>query len=387
MPPPRLPLMLSIPHPMRPSTPALLALTFATLAPAAENHLIYLGTYTGGESKGIYRIHLDATTGELSTPEFAAEARNPSFLDLHPTRPILYAIDESDSGGGVTAFNLDRSTGALTRLNAESTGAGGVAHLAVDRDARFALVASYGRGYTAAFPLSPDGKLQPRSSLIQHEGPLGPRTDRQEKPHAHSVTFSPDNRFAYVADLGLDRVLAFSLDPGAGTLARHPAGDASVPPGAGPRHSKFSHDGKHFYVFNELDATLSAFRHDPATGALSPVQTLSTLPADSDSPKSGAEIRVHPNDRFVYASNRGHDSLTVFARNSDTGELTFVQNIPSGGAIPRNFNLSPDGAWLVCAHQDSNSLSVFRVDPTTGRLTATPNRATIPRPVCVVFVP
>lgn len=341
----------------------LLALAFAPFDHAMENHLIYLGTYTGGESKGIYRIHLDPTTGALSTPELAAEARNPSFLDLHPARPILYAIDESDSGGGVTAFNLDRATGDLTRLNTESTGAGGIAHLAVDRDARFALVASYGRGYTAAFPLSPDGRLQPRTSFIPHEGPLGPRTDRQEKPHAHSVTFSPDNRFAYVADLGLDRILAFSLDPGAGTLARHPAGDASVPPGAGPRHTKFSRDGNHFYVFNELDATLSTFRHDAATGALSPVQTLSTLPADSDGPKSGAEIRVHPNDRFVYASNRGHDSLTVFARNSHTGELTFVQNIPAGGAIPRNFALSPDGRWLVCVHQDSNSLSVFRVDP------------------------
>jgi 3-carboxymuconate cyclase len=364
-----------------------LASALCAAAPAAENHLIYLGTYTNTESRGIYRIHLDATTGALSTPELAAEARNPSFLDLHPTRPILYAIDESDSAGGVTAFHLDRSTGNLTRLNAESTGSGGIAHLAIDRDARFALVASYGRGYTAAFPLAPDGRLQPRTSLIQHEGPLGPHTNRQEKPHAHSVTFSPDNRFAYVADLGLDRVLAFSLDPAAGTIARHPAGDASVPPGAGPRHSKFSHDGKHFYVLNELDTTLSTFRHDPATGALSPVQTLSTIPPGYDGRKSCAEIRIHPNDRFVYASNRSHDSLTVFARNPETGELTLVQNIPSGGAIPRNFALSPDGRWLVCAHQDSNSLSIFRVDPDTGLLTATPHRATIPRPVCVLFVP
>ena len=363
-----------------------LALVLPALASAAD-HLIYLGTYTGGESKGIYRIHLDATTGELSSPEFAAEARNPSFLDLHPTRPILYAIDESDSGGGVTAFTLDRATGELTRLNAEPTRAGGVAHLAVDRDARFALVASYGRGYTAAFPLAPDGKLQPRTSLIQHEGPLGPRTDRQEKPHAHSVTFSPDNRFAYVADLGLDRVLAFSLDPAAGTLARHEAGDATVPPGAGPRHSKFSRDGKHFYVLNELDATLSTFRHDTSTGALAPVQTLSTLPADYDGPKSCSEIRIHPNDRFVYAANRRHDSLTVFARDASTGELTFVENVPAGGAIPRNFALSPDGAWLLCAHQDSNTLGVFRVDPATGKLTATAHTASVPSPVCVLFVP
>ncbi len=371
---------------MRPLAATLFAIALPALASAA-NHLIYLGTYTNTESRGIYRIHLNATTGELSTPEFAAQARNPSFLDLHPTRPILYAIDESDTGGGVTAFNIDRATGELTRLNTEPTHAGGVAHLAVDRDARLVLVASYGRGYTAAFPLSPDGKLQPRTSLLQHEGPLGPRTDRQEKPHAHSVTFSPDNRFAYVADLGLDRVLAFSLNPSAGTIARHEAGDASVPPGAGPRHSKFSHDGKHFYVLNELDATLSTFRHDATTGALSLLQTLSTLPADYDGPKSCAEIRIHPNDRFVYASNRRHDSLTVFARDPSTGKLTFVQNIPAGGAIPRNFNLSPDGTWLVCAHQDSNSLSVFRVDPTTGHLTATPHRATVPRPVCVLFVP
>ncbi len=371
---------------MRPLATTLFAIALPALASAA-NHLIYLGTYTGGESKGIYRIHLNATTGELSPPEPAAEARNPSFLDLHPTRPLLYAIDESDTGGGVTAFNIDRSTGALTRLNAEPTGAGGVAHLAVDRDARLVLVASYGRGYTAAFPLSPDGELQPRTSLIQHEGPLGPRTDRQEKPHAHSVTFSPDNRFAYVADLGLDRVLAFSLNPSAGTITRHETGDASVPPGAGPRHSKFSHDGKHFYVLNELDATVSSFRYDPATGALSAVQTLSTLPAGYDGRKWCAEIRIHPNDRFIYASNRAHDSLTVFARNPATGELTFVQNIPAGGAIPRNFALTPDGAWLVCAHQDSNSLSVFRVDPQTGRLTAAAHRATVPRPVCVLFVP
>lgn len=356
--------------------------------------LIFIGTYTpkDGPSRGIYAVRLDPVTGALSEPVVAAETTNPTFLALHPNGRVLYALGEGPgpdgtTGGGVAAFAFKPPSDKLVFLNSRGTGGGGnTSMLAPDATGRLLLTVSYGAGYVASFPLAADGRIGPGTSLIAHPGPLGPNKIRQEKPHPHSVTISPDNRFAFVADLGLDRVLAYRIDPAAGTLTPHDPAFIPTPPGTGPRHTKFSHDGRFFYILNEIDGSISACTYDAARGAATPIQHISTLPAgfkvtDAD---RAAEIRVHPNGNFVYASNRGHDSLAVFAVNTD-GTLRLVEITPCGGQHPRNFELSPDGQWLVCANQNSSNLVSFKVDAATGRLTATGHSASVPQAVCVLF--
>jgi 6-phosphogluconolactonase len=375
-------------------TLALLALGLAAAASARE-YTALLGTYTGDaatDSRGIYVVRLDGETGALTTPELAAELPHPEFLALHPDGQKLYALTRVTAGGrvtgGVAAFGLDRSAGVkLTPLNTESTGRGQLCHIAVDAAGRQVMVAAYGDPYVASFPLGADGRVRAVASVLPHTGPLGPRTDRQEKPHAHSVTVSPDNRFAFAADLGVDRVFAYALDPAAGTLAPHAPAFVAVPPGAGPRHTKFSPDGKHFYILNELNGTITACRYDAAHGVAEPFQNVSTLPAGYAGRASASEIRVHPGGRFVYAANRIHNSIAVLARDPDTGALTLVENAPTGGDQPRNFALTPDGEWLLCAHQATDNLMVFKVDPATGRLAATGRTARVPKAVCVLFLP
>lgn len=357
--------------------------------------LIFLGTYTptGGESRGIYTVRLDPATGILTEPVLVAETPNPTFLAWHPDGRTLYASGEGPDAdgkvtGGVAAFAYDAKTGRLTPLNARGTG-GSTTHLAADATGRMLITVSYGSGFCASFPLAADGQIGPRASLLAHAGPLGPNKGRQEKPHPHSVTISPDNRFAFVADLGLDRVLAYRLDPATGTLAPHDPAFISTPPGTGPRHTKFSRDGRHFYILNEIDGSISACTYDAARGAGTPIQHISTLPGDFKvtDPDRAAEIRLSPDDRFVYCSNRGHDSLAVFARDAAKGTLTLVEIVPTGGKHPRNFNLSPDGRWLVCGNKDSDNVTVFRVDTATGRLARTSQTLKVPQAVCVLFAP
>lgn len=367
-----------------PLSPGVMALTTGLL--------IFLGTYTpaGGESRGIYAVRLDAATGVLSEPVLAAETPNPTFLAWHPAGRTLYALSESGTvsgkpGGALTAYRFDPAAGTLTKLNTEPTGGIGLAHVGVDATGRTAAAISYHGGYVAAFPIRTDGSLGTRTTLINHTGRLGPNTNRQDKPHPHSVTFSPDNRFVYVCDLGLDRLFHYRLDPAAATLT--PAGETATAPGAGPRHSKFSADGKFLYVINELNCTVEVFAADAPTGALTRVQIAATLPAGFTGENICAEIRLSPDDRFVYGSNRGHDSLAVFARDAATGTLTPVEIVPAGGKHPRNFNLSPDGRWLVCGNRDSNNVTVFARDAATGRLTRTPLTLAVPQAVCVLFAP
>ena len=361
---------------------------------------ICLGTYTpstssgqapaGGASRGIYTVRLDPVTGLLSEPVLAAEAPNPTFLAWHPDGLTLYALGESGTvngkpGGALTAFRYDPATGGLTRLNTEPTGGISLAHVGVDATGRTAAVISYHGGQVASFPLQPDGSLAPRATLLTHCGQLGPNTKRQEKPHPHSVTFSPDNRFVYVCDLGLDRIYHYRLDVTAATLT--PAGETASAPGAGPRHSKFSADGRFLYVINELNGTIEVFAADAPTGALTRVQIIPTLPAGFTGESICAEIRLSPDERFVYGSNRGHDSLAVFTRDPATGTLRLVEIVPTGGKHPRNFNLSPDGRWLVCANKDGDNVTVFARDATTGRLTRTAQTLAVPQAVCVLFAP
>ena len=363
---------------------------------SAASQLIFIGTYTPkeGASQGIYAVRLDVANGILSEPVVAAKTPNPTFLAWHPDHRVLYALGEGPgpdgrTGGGVAAFACNPPSEKLSLLNTRGTGGGGnTTMLAPDASGRMLITVSYGAGYVAAFPLGADGQIGPRTSLLAHAGPLGPNTTRQDKPHPHSVTISPDNRFAFVADLGLDRVLVYSINPATGTLRPHDPAFIPTPPGTGPRHTKFSRDGRFFYVLNEIDGSITACAYDAARGAGTPIQQISTLPAGFQvtDPDRAAEIRVHPNGQFIYASNRGHDSIAVFAVQPD-GSLRLVEITPCGGRHPRNFALSPDGAWLVCANQGSNNLVSFKVDDATGRLTPTGSVVIVPQAVCVLFAP
>ncbi len=371
---------------------ALLLTLIAASTMSAASQLVFIGTYTPKESasRGIYAVRLDSETGVLSEPVLAAETPNPTFLALSPTNDALYTLGESRTadgkvGGAAVAFKLDPTSAKLTPLNTEPTGGASLAHIGIDATGKTLVTISYGGGQITSFPIAADGKVGPRASFFTSTGPLGPNTGRQDKPHPHSVTYSPDNRFAYVCDLGRDKILRFRLDPATAKLT--PDGEFATAPGAGPRHSKFSADGHNFYVINELGGTVALYSCDPATGALSPQQSVPTLPEDFKGVNTTAEIRIHPNGRFVYGSNRGHDSLAVFSRDPADGALTRIQIVSSGGKHPRNFNLSPDGAWLICANRDSDNLVVFKVDPTTGMLTATGQKVTVPQAVCVLFVP
>ncbi|MBA4137369.1 MAG: 3-carboxymuconate cyclase [Opitutus sp.] len=360
------------------------------ISTAACALLVFIGTNTppNGASRGLYAVRLDARSGAFGPVELAAETHDPGFLAWHPNEKILYALGQGPGldgklSGGAVAFSLERATEKLTRLNAAGAGGAGTTHLATDATGRALVVVSYGGGTVASFPLGPDGALQPRASLHAPTGPLGPMPTRQEKPHPHSVTLSPDNRFAYVCDLGLDAILVYALDAATATLT--PAGQFATAPGAGPRHSKISDDGRFLYALNELSATIETFSRDLSSGALARVQTIATLPDDFEDPNTSAEIRLHPNGRFLYASNRGHDSIAVFSRDAATGRLSLLEHVPSGGGHPRNFALSPAGDWLVCANRDSDNLVSFRVDSVTGRLIATGHSARVPQAICVLF--
>ena len=361
---------------------------------SSRSHLLFLGTYTrSGPSQGIYAMRLDAATGALSAPTLAAAATDPAWIELSPDRRFLYAIQAGPAQA--LAFAVDPISATLTPLplhpSAPPPAAPGAAplpapsHLAVDRTGRVLLAANYHAGFVASMPIHPDGTLgAPRT--LAHSG-RGPHPTRQEKPHAHSVSVSPDNRHVLVADLGLDRIFTYALDPADATLSPALPPFTATAPAAGPRHGKFSADGRFFYVLNELDATVVAFRYDAVSGALAPLQTVPTLPSGFTGANICAELRLHPSGRFLYASNRGHDSLAVFAVDPATGLLSAapLEIVPSGGAHPRNFALSPDGRWLVCGHQNTPLVTVFGVDAATGRLTRTAHTAAVPSCVCVAF--
>jgi 6-phosphogluconolactonase len=356
--------------------------------------LVYFGTYTGQKStsKGVYVSRLDLATGGLSKPELAAETSNPSFLAADPKGAFLYAVNEIGTFGGkptgaVSAFSIDKSTGRLTALNQQASEGGGPAHLTVDKAGRHVLVANYGGGSVAVLPIGADGRLQPASAAVQHTGSSVNPT-RQTKPHAHAINLDPENRFAYVPDLGLDKVMIYRFDAAKGTLAPGEPPFAAVTPGAGPRHIALSPSGRTAWVINEIDCTVTTFTRDARTGGLTAAQTISTLPAGlAMAPDfSTAEVLLHPSGRFLYGSNRGHHSLTVFAVDDKTGALTFVQNQSTLGRTPRGFGIDPTGAFLVAANQGSDSVVVFRIDRATGRLTPAGQTIEVGTPVSVEFV-
>jgi 6-phosphogluconolactonase len=321
----------------------------------------------------------------MSPAGLAGEAVNPSFLAIHPNRRFLYAVSEVNRNGVVISFSLDASTGKLAPINQTGVRGSGPCYVAVDRSGKDVLVANYGSGSFAVMPVKDDGSLGEISSFVQDSGTVADRK-RQGGPHAHSINLSLDNRFAIGADLGLDKLFVFRFDPAAGSITANEPPSASVAPRSGPRHFAFHPSGKYGYVINEIGNSVTAFSYNAANGVLSEIQTVSTLPADFHGQSDCAEVQVHPSGKFLYGSNRGHNSIAVFAIDAGKGTLTPVEYVPTGGKVPRNFGVDPSGNYLIAANQDSNNLVVFKIDAKTGRLKATGQEFEVYRPVCVKFL-
>ena len=356
-----------------------------------DKFLVYVGTYTGSGSKGIYLCQLDTANGALTSLGLAAETENPSFLALHPARTFLYAVNETGNFGGkptgaVSAFAIGPATGKLTLLNQQSSEGTDPCHLVVDQAGKHVLVANYTSGSVAALAIREDGRLGAHTAAIQHQG-SSVNPNRQQGPHGHSINLDAANRFAFAADLGLDKVLVYRFDPVKGSLTPNDPPAASVAPGAGPRHFAFHPNGRFAYVINEILSTVTAFRYDAERGILTEIQTVATLPADFKGTSSTAEVQVHPSGKFLYGSNRGHDSLAIFTIDADTGRLTPAGHQPTGGKTPRNFGIDPTGNWVLAANQSSNNIAVFRVDLQTGALKPTGTALEVPVPVCVKMMP
>jgi 6-phosphogluconolactonase len=356
-----------------------------------KEYLVYVGTYTQKKSKGIYALRMDAETGKLTPVGLVAETENPSYLAIHPNGKYLYATNEvgnfqGTKSGAISAFSIDAASGKLTFLNQETSKGDAPCDICLDPAGKFVMAANYGGGSVVVLPVQSDGKLGAASGFMQHKG-SSVNKQRQEGPHAHSVGMDPAGKYLYVSDLGLDKVFIYRVQPGSGalTLNDHPSGQTA--PGAGPRHFKLHPNGRFGYVIDELDSTITAFRHDPETGALENLQVVSTLPADAKVENNPAELVIHPSGKFLYGSNRGHDSLVICSINPETGKLKVVGYQSTMGKNPRNFAIDPSGRFLLAANQDTDNIVVFQIDQETGKLTQSGDQVEISMPVCLVFLP
>lgn len=358
---------------------------------SAESITVFFGTYTGGESKGIYKCRMDQESGALSELQLAATTVNPSFLAIHPSGDFLYAVGETDEfegkkTGSVSAFKIDSETHGLTLLNRCESGGANPCHLVVDKTGKFVLVANYSGGSVASIAINDDGSLGEQVSFHQHEG-SSVNAQRQEAPHAHSVNLDAANKYAFVADLGVDKILIYSFDEKTGKLVPNEPASVSVPGGSGPRHFAFHPGGKLAFSNNEMLLSVNAFQYDAAKGALQLLDTVSTVPEGTPlKGNSTAETLVHPNGKFVYVSNRGHDSIAVFQLDVSSGSLTRAEIEPSGGKTPRNFAIEPSGKFLLSENHNTNDVVVFRIDPSTGVLESTGHTLAVPSPVCAKFL-
>lgn len=354
---------------------------------ARQSYLMFVGSYAELQHPGIYVYSLNGESGELTLLEEIDGIKNPSFLDLDHEGQRLYSIEETTTetggrGGSVVAFSFDRE-GRTTRLNAVPSVGASTCHVQFNAADKYVTVASYSGGVIGMLPVREDGTLGATTDVHRHEGELGPQTDRQDSPHPHSTYTDPQGSYLYAPDLGLDRIRIYKPDVAAMKLV--PAGEAIAPAGAGPRHMAIHPERPWVYVINELSSSITLYKRDAETGRLDEIETVPTLPGSFEGVNTCAEVLLSPDGRFVYGSNRGHDSIAVFAAEENTGRLTLVDIIPSGGLTPRNFGLTPDGRYLVCAHQDSGELAVFARDEATGQLRDTGQRAVASRGVCVRF--
>jgi 6-phosphogluconolactonase len=370
----------------------LFLLSASIAAAAAGEYFVYIGTYTLRRGKGIYTFRFQPATGKVTAPSLAAETPSPAFLAVHPNQKFLYAANEHDGpdvagrNSTVSAYAIDPKTGALTFLNKVSCRGEGPAHIAVDKTGKALLAANYRSGSLALMPILPDGRLGEVTGFVQHQG-IGPKP-RAEGPHAHGAAFSPDGRFALVADRGLDQVLIYRYDQSKGTLTPNDPPFINSTPGAGPRHLLFHPNGKILYELNEPGSTVSVLAYGAAGGTLSQIQEITTLAADFKGTSATAQLQLDRTAKFLYASNRGADNITVFAVDPAKGTLTLVEHVSTQGKTPRDFSLDPTGGYLFAANQNSDNVVLFRVDAKTGRLTATGQVVEhVLEPACVVFVP
>jgi 6-phosphogluconolactonase len=357
---------------------------------------VYVGTYTEKGSKGIYAFRLQTKGLEVSQNitlvplGLAAEAENPSFLEVDQKRRLLFAVNEIDTfngkaSGAVSAYKI-HPDGKLAFINQVASGGAGPCHLVLDKEGKHLLIANYGAGSVAVIPVAEDGKLGEATDVKQHEG-KSVHPERQKGPHAHCVTLSPDNAFAYVCDLGLDKVMVYKFDAKAGKLMANDPAFVATKPGAGPRHMAFRPDGKFAYVLNELDSTVSTYAADATTGALKELQTISTLPGYYDGPNTAAEIQMHPTGKWVYTSNRGNETIILFNVDAEKGTLTWVEEQNTGGKKPRHFGLEPTPRHMIICNQDSDMVLISRIDKDNGRLKPSGVFTKVPSPACGVFVP
>ncbi len=366
---------------------ALLGVVAPAMAQQA-GRLMFVGTYTNEKSHGIFSFRFDDQRGTLTPLGLAIETPSPSFIVASADGRYLFAVNEVDryngeASGSVSSFAVNRDTGKLTWLSTQSSKGTNPCHLALDRTGRFLVVANYSSGTLAVLPVGTDGRLAAATQVVAHQG-KGPDASRQEGPHAHEVVFSQDNKYVLAVDLGIDKVLVYHFNEGTGALtATAPAG-VSVTPGFGPRHVAFHPDGRRAFVINEMASTITSLTWDAALGTLTAGASTRTLPADFHGASTTAEIAVHPNGRFLYGSNRGHDSIAAFAIGA-TGALTPIGYEPTRGRTPRHFAIAPGGRWLVAANQDSGTLAVYRIDEMTGALAPSGALVESGTPVCVLF--
>jgi len=355
---------------------------------ARGQYLVYVGTYTTKtESKGIYAYEFDSTTGKLTPKGVAAETPDPSWVAVHPSGKFLYAANEAGKASTVSAFAIDAKNGKLTILNQLPSLGEDPCYLSFDKTGKYVLVANYSSGTIAVFPILADGRLGEHTAMLKDQGATGPNKERQEGPHAHWIEVSSDNRFAFVADLGLDAILSYRFDASKGSLTPNkPFFLRPLTAGAGPRHATFSPGGGHFYVLSEINSTVTAFAYAPDHGVFGYLGGVPMLPAGFEGRNDAAEIAIHQSGKWLFASNRGHDSIAVFSIDPASGKLTAAGGFPTGGREPRHFALDPTGQYLLAENQLSGNIVEFRIDPATGKLTATGEVLQVPSPVCVAFL-
>ena len=355
-----------------------------------ETLYLYVGTYTEGDSEGIYVYRMHPTTGTLEFASIADAGENPTFLAIHPRRRYLYAVNEisefeGKASGSVSAFAIDQTNGELTFLNRKSSVGDGPCHLVVDSTGNYVLAANYGGGSVCMLPILDDGRLGDAADFVQHEG-ANTASRRQSAPHAHSIVTDPANCYVFAPDLGLDKIMSYRLDLTAGKLVPNDLPYAAVKAGAGPRHFDFHPSRRYAYVINELDSTITGFTYDEASGTLNEIQTVSTLPDDFQGTNYTADVHVHPSGKFLYGSNRGHDSIAIYDVDETTGRLSSAGHEPTQGEAPRNFGIDPSGTFLLAANQASNTIVTFRINQQTGDLNPTGQITEVPAPVCLKFL-
>lgn len=366
---------------------------FSNMGKNKKEMLLYVGTYTQKGSEGIYVYKFNAETGNLSKLHTVKNVVEPSYLTIDKGRKFLYAVNETEEyegkkSGAVSAFAIDQKTGNLTFLNKQPSLGGAPCFIVVSENEKFVLVANYLGGNVSVHPIAEDGKIGASVDLEQHGGETGPNKDRQEAAHAHSINLDGKNRFAVACDLGVDKVFIYEFDDKNGKLKPNPnQAIYQTKPGAGPRHFAFHPKGRFAFLINELDMTISSLAFDAEKGTLKEIQNVPTVPESFKGANTCADLHVSPNGKFLYGTNRGHDSLVVYKIDEKTGKLEYVEHTLTGGKTPRNFTIAPNGKFLLAANQNSDSISVFRIDEKSGKLTKTENKATVSMPVCLQLIP